>query len=329
MAVPNTGALCLYATIIGGEKGDAQGNNSLHDMSVYAGFSTPDAMSEFYGWSDVELGVITSQYATASTQSSLTLRNFISSTGGGTCSQGVYLGTQTTITSRPKYTGQTNITATGNYDVTASGLASNTQYKWSAWISNEAGEYIHNYTRYNSTDPPPFTPTLTCSGLNGANANSYADNQSFGSNEAGLYYYNPYTNAKNALQVNSCTGGTSAYYARQGYRSGGVASNAKNSVSTYVQGDLGPFGSNISQNAKVCTDNCLSSLSAAAYGPFVTYQFCRTSLFSGTSCINTCSGYFYNNGAGKQGGVPYPGTWGADLYFCFSDIRLKTNINYL
>ena len=51
MAVPSSGQLREYADI-GVELGVAQSNVSLRGMSAIAGFSTPDAMSEFYGYSD-------------------------------------------------------------------------------------------------------------------------------------------------------------------------------------------------------------------------------------------------------------------------------------
>ena len=50
MAIPTTGPLSLYATI-GVELGVAQTNVSLRGMSQTAGFTAPDAMSEFYGYS--------------------------------------------------------------------------------------------------------------------------------------------------------------------------------------------------------------------------------------------------------------------------------------
>ena len=50
MAIPTSGPLSLYATI-GVELGVAQSNVSLGTMSNTAGFTDPDAMSEFYGYS--------------------------------------------------------------------------------------------------------------------------------------------------------------------------------------------------------------------------------------------------------------------------------------
>jgi len=52
MAVPSSGKLELYGDI-GTELGVAQSNVTLHGMSQTAGFTPPDAMSEFYGYSPI------------------------------------------------------------------------------------------------------------------------------------------------------------------------------------------------------------------------------------------------------------------------------------
>lgn len=52
MAIPSSGPLSLYATI-GVELGVTQSNVSLGSMSDSAGFTKPDNMSEFYGYSPI------------------------------------------------------------------------------------------------------------------------------------------------------------------------------------------------------------------------------------------------------------------------------------
>lgn len=52
MAVPSSGQLGLYEDIFTAFNEHSQGDNSLHNASTYAGFSTPDAMSDFYGYVD-------------------------------------------------------------------------------------------------------------------------------------------------------------------------------------------------------------------------------------------------------------------------------------
>ena len=49
MAVPNSGQLKLWDMLWNQELGGSKGNNSLHSASVYAGFSVPDSLGEFYG----------------------------------------------------------------------------------------------------------------------------------------------------------------------------------------------------------------------------------------------------------------------------------------
>jgi len=56
MAVPSSGELELYGDI-GTEIGVAQSNVTLHGMSQTAGFTPPDAMSEFYGYSSQNITI--------------------------------------------------------------------------------------------------------------------------------------------------------------------------------------------------------------------------------------------------------------------------------
>ena len=64
MAIPSSGQLKLWDTLWNQELGGEKGENSLHSASVYAGFSTPDALGDFYGWSDVEAPTVTTQGVT-------------------------------------------------------------------------------------------------------------------------------------------------------------------------------------------------------------------------------------------------------------------------
>ena len=60
MAVPSSGELKLWDDLWNQEIGGSKGNNSLHSASVYAEFDTPDALGDFYGWSDVEVPSVSS-----------------------------------------------------------------------------------------------------------------------------------------------------------------------------------------------------------------------------------------------------------------------------
>ena len=71
MAVPSSGQLKLWNDIWNNEIGGTQGNNSLHSASVYAGFTTPDAMGDFYGWSDVEVPSVSTSAMSSVTDNSM------------------------------------------------------------------------------------------------------------------------------------------------------------------------------------------------------------------------------------------------------------------
>ena len=71
MAVPSSGELELYGDI-GTELGVAQSNVTLHGMSQTAGFSAPDAMSEFYGYSGVSSPLSTVIYSGTGTDVGVT-----------------------------------------------------------------------------------------------------------------------------------------------------------------------------------------------------------------------------------------------------------------
>jgi hypothetical protein len=100
MALPSSGPLSINDIRV--ELGQAQANSSLRSLSNLAGFSTPDAISEFYGYSPA-LGYRTFSIVNSSTSSGevcsirdpddLTL--YYAETGGdgspGCPSAGVYL----------------------------------------------------------------------------------------------------------------------------------------------------------------------------------------------------------------------------------------------
>jgi len=143
MAVPSSGELKLWNSIWNPEIGGSKGDNSLHSASIYAGFSTPDAMSDFYGWSDVEAPSVSTSAASAVTQSSMTANGNVSNTGGENVSRGFYFGTSTTYTSNTKYT-LSGTQGTGGFSRSMTGLSAGTTYYINAWASNGAGETVGN-----------------------------------------------------------------------------------------------------------------------------------------------------------------------------------------
>jgi len=158
MPVPSSGELKLWDAIWNDEIGGSKGDNSLHSASIYAGFSTPDAMSDFYGWSDVEAPSVTSSAATSVTQSSMTINGNVTSLGGAAnVTRGFYFGTSTTYTSNTKYT-LSGTQGTGAFSRSMTGLSAGTTYYFNAWAANSAGETVSNQT--SRTTFVNFSPSL-------------------------------------------------------------------------------------------------------------------------------------------------------------------------
>jgi hypothetical protein len=207
MAVPSSGELKLYKDIWGDEIGDPQGDNSLHGAAIYAGFSTPDAMSDFYGWSDVIPPSVSTGNFSSVSFNSVTLNGNVTSTGNEDVVRGFYCGTNAnSATNNTKLTlGGTQ--GTGAYSCTRGAGSGTTYYGW-AFACNSAGSCIGG--RVNTTTPyPPFTPTYTPSFQTGAPPACRFQMQ----NSGGLLrmqYFNPYSGA--TVQYNPSPGFSSCYY---------------------------------------------------------------------------------------------------------------------
>ena len=139
MPVPNSGALGLYKDIFTEFTQHSQGNNSLHSASIEAGFSTPDAMGDFYGYTDAVAPSMGTQTATSVTDSTLTARGSISSDGGATLTEkGFYFGTNSSAaTNNTKYA-ISPATATP-YTRAFTGLSSYQAYYYWSFGTNPAG----------------------------------------------------------------------------------------------------------------------------------------------------------------------------------------------
>ena len=194
MAVPSSGELKLWDDLWNQELGGSKGNNSLHSASVYAGFSTPDALGDFYGWSDVETPSVVSLTATNVNHSSATLRGNVTDTGNEDVTSGFYFGTANSATSNPKLT-LPGTRGTGIYCCNrTSQISGQTTYKSWAFACNSAGECIATTCCTFSTPAPPFSPSqhhwYCCSVFNvdqsGTNERHH---------DAAAYALNPYTSA--------------------------------------------------------------------------------------------------------------------------------------
>lgn len=153
MPVPSSGELGLYKEIYTAFNDFSQGNNSLHSASIYAGFSTPDAMSDFYGYVDAVAPTVSTSAATSVTGNSMTINGNVTSDGGGTITErGFYFGTSTTATSNPKYTVSGT---TGAFSNSRTGLSAGTLYRIFAFATNVAGTTIagrvDQYTTFTAT----------------------------------------------------------------------------------------------------------------------------------------------------------------------------------
>lgn len=176
MAVPSSGQLGLYEDIFTAFNDFSQGNNSLHSASIYAGFSTPDAMSDFYGYVDAVAPSVTTNAATSVTGTSMTLNGNVTSDGGGTITErGFYFGTSTTATSNTKYTVSGT---TGAFSNNRTGLSQGSLYRIFAFATNVAGTTIAGRVDQYTT----FTATFTSGQYQARLGGYHADRH---------YWYNP------------------------------------------------------------------------------------------------------------------------------------------
>mgnify|MGYP006079229767 CR=1 FL=1 len=238
MAVPSSGQLKLYADIQN-EAGGAQANSSLHGLSIYAGFSSPDAMSDFYGWADIELGAVTTNSITSIGSSTMRLNGNLTSTGFDTSVQvGFHQGTSTDRASNPTYSAGTKST-TGTFLVDRGGLSYGTNYYAWAYATNDAGT-VYGSRADATTTFPPFTPVLKrtqCFGSNAYYNNAHPSQLS--KFEAG--YINPYSGVATAVlslvcqSPSTCSGGCGRQLCYINNTNTQVAMNARSYYCHYME----------------------------------------------------------------------------------------------
>ena len=325
MAVPSSGPLGLYKDIWGGEIGGAQANTSLHGASIYAGFSTPDAISDFYGWSDVEVPTVTSNGASSVGTTSMVANGTVNTTGNENPDRGFYFGTSTNRTSNPKYSVGTG--GTGGFSRTMTGLSYTTYYYW-AYASNSAGETVG--ARISQvTAVPSFSVSLAAVGF-GISLNRSQCFQAQASNTK--CWANPYTGATTATSnySNFCCN-------FNGSADGCLAINARNIMAYNAQNYQAPnwyYGFFMGGKHNV--------------GSGYTFQGNHTNNKSGLDSIGSALSIYCNSNtcwnpqasiratnycACWQNGQAFPRQSGSTFAnWCVnapSDIRLKSNINYL
>lgn len=237
MAVPNSGQLRLRADInleVNGNNTDS--NVALHSLAQSAGFSTPDAMSDFYGYSSAVQPTVTSNNG-AATDASITARGTVNSDGGATITQrGFRFGTNSSsATSNPAYSVSGT---TGNFSRGFPTPSSSTRYYW-AYATNSIG------TTFGSRITIATGVPISYSGLY-ANIQMYGLSYFVGSNSnnsSGTYGYgHAYYGFNNLHQSGTQTAmqyfsGNGARY-RAGYNTPHVA-NKQNMANTYFNGISG------------------------------------------------------------------------------------------
>ena len=247
MAVPSSGELKLWDTLWNQELAGSKGENSLHSASVYAGFSTPDALSDFYGWSDVEVPSVTTNSITSVTFNSLTLNGNVTDTGNENVSRGWYFGTTANPYSSNTKTTLTGTQGTGTYSQSKSATSSTTYYAW-AFACNSAGEAVGSRVQA-STPAPPFYPRAR-------SFHYFCNSGNAPSINAGQIYYNGYTG----------TGNTNANSSSQGLKYGAFVVAITNSnnrsqmggsgtgvVTTFSRGDICALGNYFNSRAFTAT----------------------------------------------------------------------------
>ena len=187
MAVPSSGELRLYADI-GVELGVPQSNVSLGSMTDSAGFTEPDAMSEFYGYSDYTAPTVNTNAATNVTGTSMTLNGFFqraSVESPGITEWGFYFGTNPNMTSNPKYSGAT-VAGNGFY-MNRSGLNPSTTYYIWAYVVDSVQET--QGARVTRATNAAFSPSFFNYDTNNTEG-GYTSSQISGLSGT-HYYYNP------------------------------------------------------------------------------------------------------------------------------------------
>jgi len=344
MAVPDTGQLKLWDTLWNQELNGSKGGNSLHSASVYAGFSTPDALGDFYGWSDVEAPTVTTQGVTSAQVNSQTLNGTVTSTGNEAVNRGFYHGTSTTRTSNTKYTLGGTQNSTGTFNCTRTSLSqATTYYNW-AFACNSAGEGVGGRQQAN-TGYPPYTPNYQACGCvcGNASVNFYPPTSEFqGHNFSGrgtVGYYNPYSGGGNTIATKTVSQPSYEFQCSGFQWASGIGAyhNACVTGAAYYKG--GPYGSFPPQ-----------FLTSGNHRSFTQGQISRTGYTCTKSCSYSTPNHFTNQAVEPSGGTSSNGvnfgmgTAGSSAAESMgatgnstanwthnspSDIRLKTNINYL
>jgi hypothetical protein len=193
MAVPSTGQLSLRGDIALEVDGNATGVNvSLRALSASAGFTSPDSMSEFYGYSSALAPSVTSNAITDVGTTTLRANGNVTSDGGATITErGFYIGTNSVApTSNVKYIVSGT---TGSYLRDVTGLSDNTTYYCWAYATNSVGTTYG--ARVQTTTVQAFNPTYAAYDTSTSQVNQNYHAPSATLFNGSLNYFNPLTSS--------------------------------------------------------------------------------------------------------------------------------------
>lgn len=161
MPVPSSGQLRLRADINQEVNGnDTDDNVSLGTLSNEAGFTEPDEMSEFYGYTSCTAPSVTTNSMSSVSYTSMTANGNVTADNGCTVTErGFYLGTNgSSPTNNTKYTSGSG---TGSYSRGIGGLnAQQTYYCW-AYATNSAGTAYGSRQQATTLTPATYTVRAT------------------------------------------------------------------------------------------------------------------------------------------------------------------------
>jgi hypothetical protein len=199
MPVPSSGELKLRADINLEVNGNATDDNvSLGSLSNEAGFTEPDTMSEFYGYTSCTAPSVTTNALSSVSYTSMTANGNVTADNGCTITErGFYFGTNgSSPTNNTKYSvGGT----TGSYSRNMTGLNASTNYYCWAYATNSAGTTYG--ARVNASTLTPATYTLVQTYTNvarwyspayWANGNSSWTGVTYDSNAQAQYHHASY-----------------------------------------------------------------------------------------------------------------------------------------
>tara|TARA_R110000787_G_scaffold245458_1_gene351285 strand:- start:780 stop:1673 length:894 start_codon:yes stop_codon:yes gene_type:complete len=182
MAVPSSGPLALRGDIALEVDGSATGTNvSLNTLSSSAGFTAPNEMTEFYGYSNSVVPSLSTSSMSSVASTSMTANGNVSSDGGATVtSRGFYFGTSSNYASNTKYTVGSG---TGSFSNGFGSLSSQQTYYATAWAINSVGENRGSTVSATTSFDYQFRSIFIGS-------NSQSQRPGVGSYSVGSYYQN-------------------------------------------------------------------------------------------------------------------------------------------